>query len=181
MQCGRCSREISDHATFCGYCGNVVENSERQMQQFCTNCGIAIAGDASFCGHCGASCGHCGTSVVLTNDLPILTVKRRRSKKRNIKGMLMTAFLAIILGIGGFAGYYVARNGWSVVPLADQLLFIPFVKIEAPPVEIYEAEPHIEANDDDKATSASTQTPSEKQTTTPSAVTVPVTATPATS
>lgn len=174
MQCGRCNREISEQATFCGYCGNVVEKSEHQMQQFCTNCGIAIAGDASFCGYCG-------TSVVLTNDPPILIVKRRRSNKRYIKTILMTAFLITIMGIGGFAGYYVARNGWSVVPLADQLLFISFVKIEAPSVEIYEAEPHIETNDEKKATGASIQTPSEQQTTKQSAATVPLTATPTTS
>lgn len=111
----------------------------------CEKCGMEIPMDAKFCVKCGASIHKEDNS----DEKPKL---RPKPKKRKIRPLLLILSFMLILGIlaGGWSGYYIAKNGWEVVPFAKKLSFLSIVKFDKEKIETYSDPIHEEAPEDMK-------------------------------
>lgn len=111
VKCKECGQDVSDTASFCPHCGAPVVKD-----MYCSKCGTKLPDNVSFCPNCGAA------------------VNGKYQKDR-----ILTALLAIILGMFGAQYFYIGKTTagilsivisicscsvWALVPLVQGIYIL---------------------------------------------------------
>ncbi len=94
----------------------------------CKVCAKKIMGNAKFCPYCGARQEKDSSATAAPSD--------KRKRKKGFLFILATITILSLL-TGTASGYYVAKNGWEVVPFAETFSFLPIVKFDKEVIETY--------------------------------------------
>ena len=101
----------------------------------CENCKNEISENIMFCGFCGHEVSVQSTEATSNHPEDITKVYKRKRKGILLFILSFFLFAGIISGMCG--AYYVAKHGWEVVPFAEKLEFLPYVKLNEEKMEFY--------------------------------------------
>ncbi|TAH71521.1 MAG: zinc ribbon domain-containing protein [Anaerolineaceae bacterium] len=104
----------------------------------CEKCKNEIPENIKFCGYCGHNHEDSVQEHETKTEDSKSSRKLKKQKKRTGIFMFILSFSLFMGIVGGMCGaYYVVKHGWEVVPFAERLTFIPFVKLKEEKMEIY--------------------------------------------